>query len=410
VRPHVSTHDDGSGGAALATEFAEEPLELFHALASLQFRGSDSYAGDLEEWPGAKHVLLTAFGQLGRGASLGCLDQLSASGASPTTPQCMAAIKLVRFFDEPEDAFLLARFVDRAEAELHPRVDEELVRLFAESFSRSSGTREMLLDDWLRWSESTATILVRASAAAGRPEANEDLVFLLGSRGDLDPTLLYTLCAASDELPRWAHEWTAEFVARSLWEDESHLLRAVTTATQHFPSEEITRPLVSLLSHADPGVRTGAHRALGAHTGLRFPESTRMWQDWLRDQDHWFDEVAPLELSHLESRDRGEVLRSIRKLSLHRLHRAELSEELVVTLLHEDPLVRRAGCDALATMNAWDAVEDLVSTLNDDDADVRAAAHRALARITGLSLPRDPQPWEHWLEEQESVTGRFGRG
>ena len=63
---------------------------------------------------------------------------------------------------------------------------------------------------------------------------------------------------------------------------------------------------------------------------------------------------------------------------------------------------RRNAARLLMDLAGPREVEALVKLLRDRDDDVRAAAHGALTRITGVNL-RGPEAWEAWLQENRDV-------
>ncbi len=72
----------------------------------------------------------------------------------------------------------------------------------------------------------------------------------------------------------------------------------------------------------------------------------------------------------------------------------------------DDPSVRALVASAAGSFRTRQAADMLVTLLHDDpDASVRRAAHRALIRLSGRSLPPDAGAWGSWLERQGAVDG-----
>lgn len=68
------------------------------------------------------------------------------------------------------------------------------------------------------------------------------------------------------------------------------------------------------------------------------------------------------------------------------------------TLRHVDVAVRRKACLVLGRLRARAALRPLIDLLDQPHAGLRADAHWALCRITGMKLAADPALWESWWQ------------
>ena len=91
--------------------------------------------------------------------------------------------------------------------------------------------------------------------------------------------------------------------------------------------------------------------------------------------------------------DDARLVRLMNRAGRQRLHRDAVVGELIATLAHARPTVRRLACEALANLGGQRALEPLADLLEDPDEAVFASAHAALRRLTGLELAPERKAW-----------------
>lgn len=156
---------------------------------------------------------------------------------------------------------------------------------------------------------------------------------------------------------------------------------------------ESVEPLMTLLKDKDRGVQGNALWALRKISGLKFPLNYQRWKIWWdRESQETMARKDEL-LSKLRDGTREELLDAIDKLAGIRLGRKQVLNAFRGLLNHGDPEVRRAVCSALGTINAKEAVPQLIELLDDSSEPVITAAHQALRRITGKNLPPSRKAW-----------------
>ena len=167
-------------------------------------------------------------------------------------------------------------------------------------------------------------------------------------------------------------------------------LAALAVAELHEP--DLAPRLIDLLLDENALVRRNATVALQRMTGATYEEDVDAWRALLDRESTWFNESWPQIQDCLDSGDLGRTVQALREIAPHRLHRDPLCQHLGDLLPEAPPSI---GLGIAATLvelgSAW-AVDPLfraLETRDDPDDELRKAAHVALERLTGLSLPDD---------------------
>lgn len=84
----------------------------------------------------------------------------------------------------------------------------------------------------------------------------------------------------------------------------------------------------------------------------------------------------------------------------------DFSTQLISSLEHKNPQVRKNAAELLGTYKMKHAVKPLIDTLGDDDPEVNRAAWLALKRITKKDLPTEYDVWIDWWNKEGST--QFG--
>ena len=151
--------------------------------------------------------------------------------------------------------------------------------------------------------------------------------------------------------------------------------------------------LLELLERGDPSEALAAQRALAELTRLPLQEGGGRWRRWYEAESDWWDaELAPT-LDAIRSGGPEAANAAITALASRRLDRHRVAKELLVGLERREEVAVELCCHALGATQSWVAVPALVDALSHEFPSVRRAAHRALQRITGLSLPLDQPIW-----------------
>ena len=194
----------------------------------------------------------------------------------------------------------------------------------------------------------------------------------------LDIVLLSQLQLAASQAH--ADENTRLQVRNRLWVvDDEQVLRKAIELTVDLDDDEALERLIGLLPHENEHVRSGAHRALCALGGISLPAEPAAWESWLNDERTWFEKRSEAVFRKLRGNDVPSILAAMREVARHRYERRALTNEVVPLVFHSDPAVHALACEVLRQIGVRDVVPELRLALEDEDADVVAAAVRALA-------------------------------
>lgn len=230
--------------------------------------------------------------------------------------------------------------------------------------------------------------LAGAIGDVGSREGLEALVSLFHRTEESDAVVLQELARVANRHPGVCDERVVARVRPYLEQASDSALVACVTVLGRLEDAESADPLTALLDSTDPMVASEALRSLQTIGRQRFPAKRGLWEVWLRDQHRWWQEEAPELLETLEDGDAPLILRRLRLLSAHPLHRNLLAPEIVPLLDHPDLMVRRFACVVLGQLGSTLAVPALERALRDEE--LVDEALQALERIAPRSNGHDP--------------------
>jgi hypothetical protein len=142
--------------------------------------------------------------------------------------------------------------------------------------------------------------------------------------------------------------------------------------------------------------------ALVRHAGVDDPATATRLIDELVERGGF---AVALELSVLaRHRDRAVRFAAIRGISAVALRRVDAAERVRGALLDPDADVRTAAHEALARVGVAADVPGLLDDLRSDDDRTQAAARQALTTLTGLAMPADePGRWSDWWKQAQAT-------
>ena len=242
-----------------------------------------------------------------------------------------------------------------------------------------------------------AGALARALGAVATPASLGTLAAAYENAEALELVILSQIEGmASPELVP-VEEGTLELLRPSLWSEDAQLIRTGAIALGKLEDYASVERLAELLDHANPTIRESALWSLQSISGLRLAAPER-WRSWFAAELDWLDNEAQSLFQALQHAHPAEVVRALKELSAHRIHRHESAAEIVHLLGHSNPELRRLSCVALADLGSRAAVPALHESLNDRDEGVAEAARAALRAITGAApaaaeaAPADADP------------------
>lgn len=240
--------------------------------------------------------------------------------------------------------------------------------------------------------------IAQAVAQASAPQGPALLESLTGRNTQLDLVVLESLGSWSPARLDCEDFAAAEIALRFL-DSAQELTRARAASTlgklRHSPAIPL---LIELLDDRDPRVARAAHWAITQTVAGPRSDDAETWRAWLASEQEWFTDSGEL-LRIASHEEAGAAVRALRELSEHPLYKFELVEGLARAIHNPSAPVAVAACGTLAALNAPCGVRPLVDALEDPRADVRNAAERALAGMTGEVLPKAPQAWRQWLSD-----------
>jgi len=336
------------------------------------------------------------------------------TAAPPTTAQAPAPLPLLPVLGRDQEARLAAML-----AEAPPEARRGVLTKLAGARTRTGRAAlvEALLDADASVREAAARLLSGIASQGGGAEVASIAERRLGAATD-DRTRILLVSS----LGRAARAKAAPLLARLLAEPGPVALRTAAAAGLGATrSEEAVAPLGAALHDADPDVRAEACLSLGRLGGF---ESFQALVSRLEDEAAPVRAAALWALETVSGRSLGAAPEPWREMWRERL--AFLEEDLEIfatapdaerptflaTLSQvKDPRVvrlargelgaahaerRLAAITALVRLGAREAIPDLAEALLDPSEEVARTAYRALAALSGATLPPRPEAWLDW--------------
>jgi HEAT repeat protein len=223
--------------------------------------------------------------------------------------------------------------------------------------------------------------------------ALDQLAAVLGRDPDLDGLVL-TQMGRLGGLADPLEAWDVCYAVRGFLDDRRTGVRREAIVTLgKLRDGEATPQLLALLDDEQAGLRKSALWALKEITGIDLGEDPARWRAWYREELVWWEQDYPGVVEVLRHGSPEEIGPAVATLTLKRLFRNSIADDLKQLLSHEAPELRVRACVALRELGSHVPVVDLTAALNDPDEKVRAAALDALRAITGLDLPADHDRW-----------------
>jgi hypothetical protein len=270
---------------------------------------------------------------------------------------------------------------------LDARVERVLCAAAREMLARDPRGYALLASDWRRLPVPTQAPVITACGLDGDARALSVLADVLEKRQDLAPIALAGLArqVAPDEVPR---PLVDELRAR-LDPEQPTTCRAACNALAALGEFGAVAEMVGLLAHENDGIRSTAHQSLQALSGTRLPLELFAWRSWLANDSVWFNERHDPLRTAIESGTDAEAMDALAEISAHRWERHRLSQIALTALSRDERNVRLRACEVLRLLASPRSREALSHAAKDDDAEVAAAAARAMSVLPAVDAGKD---------------------
>jgi HEAT repeat protein len=141
--------------------------------------------------------------------------------------------------------------------------------------------------------------------------------------------------------------------------------------------------LIALVGHRDPTVVRCAASALATMAKRPLGADVEAWELWYEREQAWRDSSWTRVFDTLVSEQAGEANEALQELALHPLYRHEAAAAISESLMELSGTVALAACEELEKLASRAALPGLVTTLDQAPPQLRAAAWRALRRLSG---------------------------
>lgn len=375
-----------------AVESAEVPLLFFFAAEG---RLPDGDAGDPARIEEQRGLVREALAARPRRELVPFLEDMAARPQG--TSVRLEAQRLIGAIGTGEQLRLLTRWTapPQAGANLAPELRAGLTRALTAILARDPTALPQFPGLLSESPPGMASSIVEALAATRSAQATRLLASLLGRMPGLDGLLLTRL--AERARPLEGDEATFDAVRRYLRQRDATLVCAAARVCGQLRDDGAVETLVALMEHGDERVRRSVFDALQRISGLDFGPDAARWTSWYHAEMRWWEEEADSLLANIE-RARGlEFMRAAREVLEHRLYRDRIAESFVQALGRDNAAEVRSACQALEQLGSTQAVDALVECLERDDPLVRAAAWKALRKLTGADLPPERSSWVEFV-------------
>lgn len=245
--------------------------------------------------------------------------------------------------------------------------------------------------------------LLRALAETGGDRALRALSHLLDFAPQLAGQVLREIALAAEKSTPPHDQGVLESVRRLLLDDDAGLRRDAVLALGHLQDSESIAVLIDCLESEDAGVRKAALWSLRTISGLTLTATQARWRSWHAQETRWWSEQRPQLVAALRSQDVAAVADGIRRLSLQRLHRHEIAQDVAELVQSPRPELRFLAVSGLGQLGSRGTAPVLIDALADTDSTVREAACTALRKLFTSELPCER---EAWIAELGSLAGR----
>lgn len=305
---------------------------------------------------------------------------------------------------------LLAGLGDSAELELLERVaasagGRTLPRAARESYrdvlskfvERDASTTARVQRRFARRHPSLFVPTIEALGRVHRKEVLETLVELLGVVPSVDTFVLREIASTAEELRAPFDDRLLVTVRDYLQCDDAGQVALAARAAGRLGDLQAVPMLIETLDR-EPTARPAATEALERLSALRLDVDSQAWRYWYEGELRWWTRSGSRNLDVLRSSNSSAILVALRDLSEHRIFRERSVGQILPLLRHCDPGVVEMAAATLGNLGAHEAVPELQTCIEHWDPGVQRTGCAALAQLTGLALPQEPDIWRRYLQ------------
>jgi HEAT repeat protein len=302
-------------------------------------------------------------------------------------------------------AFVLLRGASNAELRA-PYVREPMRSAFAAPLRAQAGALARLETRLRDLDTARLLVVLEALEASGRGDAARLLAELARSTPAVAPEALGALGSVAAERPFEAAAVVDldGVLAPALVDKRADVRAAAAQAAGRAQVADVAWALIDRLDDAAPEVRAAARTALRRMAGVDHGYDMGAWSLLAEAERRWREgEGMELALAEVAGEDLSQAARALRGLAAHGLSRGAIGAALGALLPQLPTATARTAAATLTNLDTRAAVPGLVALCDKArDAETLAAAHAALAKLTGRDLPADPDAWQAWLERSGS--------
>ena len=241
--------------------------------------------------------------------------------------------------------------------------------------------------------------VVSAIEGAHDKSALRTLSRLLGRDPRMDGIVLAAITRRGEREALPVDEDIRHSVRAFLRSDDEGLELLAITAVGTLEDYDAVPELMDRVEHGDVNAMRTGFAALRRITRMTLRSDLDLWERWYAEESTWWDGKAARCFHLLDRGETRDIAFVINEISQRSLRRHELAAALLPCLDHPEPAIVVLACEALGGLGSPRALPDLVACLERAaDPEATAAAWKALRRISGRNLPRDPRAWS-WVFE-----------
>lgn len=227
-------------------------------------------------------------------------------------------------------------------------VDEAIVKLL----SRDARSFSVLEQRFRALSDTNKAIVLHAVGGEASSAAMDFLVLQLEREKNLTSLILSQFGRVAARELESVTPQILFLVQGQLTSGDPIILREACLALGRLQSVEIVGELIALLEHGDRGVEQSALWALTKITRKNFPSQPSRWRRWWISEEAWWDAESLDVLPKLRSSESGVIGTALRELAGHRLHRDEITLEILPLLEHSSDTVIAQACATLEVLGS----------------------------------------------------------
>ncbi len=312
----------------------------------------------------------------------------------------LVAVEMLVRVARSEDLELLVRLCEPLEREL--RVDRRLRDAFGPAFTALLEREPRVAFSFvLGVSNFHPSLIAPALAALAAAPAGRHalpLAKMLGPVPEADALILVELGRAIAVARKPLDEGVWAALQAYLTSDDEQLAVEAAGAVAKLQDRRAVPILIDLLDSQRANVVSRAHAALIALSGKRIQPVREPWSSWHQAELAWWEAERHTLAQRVLTASPAEVARLVLELSKRSLFRHELTPWVAQLLQREDAELVALACATLGHLGSDTSIEPLLALLDSSrENELRAAAWRALKRVTGSELGPDPELWRQAL-------------